>query len=132
MTLSRADLYEWLEFDGSNLSIKSHDFWISKKLPTATKGLFCLVSFSFVISFANMESNNTITRNEALCFIYMLDFTPSNVRVCKDAIERAGVEICYQTDARFPILLPKSTCNKASVAGIVYKYPEELDNAPIV
>lgn len=79
-----------------------------------------------------MEFNNTITRNEALCFIYMLDFTPSNVRVCKDAIERAGVEICYQTDARFPILLPKSTCNKASVAGIVHTYPEELDDAPIV
>ncbi|GAN04488.1 hypothetical protein MAM1_0065d03948 [Mucor ambiguus] len=73
-------------------------------------------------------NSNTYTRNEALCFIYMLDFTPSNIRVCKEAIEKAKVEICYQKDARFPILLPKFTFEKAAKVGIVSGYPEEIDD----
>ncbi|KAL0143135.1 hypothetical protein V8B55DRAFT_1474590, partial [Mucor lusitanicus] len=75
-----------------------------------------------------INSNDIITRNEALCFIYMLDFTPSNTRVCKEAIEKASLEICYQDDPRFPILLPKSTFEKAAKVGIVRGYPEEIND----
>lgn len=72
-----------------------------------------------------MESN-VYTRNEALCFVYMLDFTPSNIRVCKEAIEKAKVEICFQNDPRFPMLLPKLTFEKACKVGLVKGYDEEI------
>lgn len=74
-----------------------------------------------------MNTDFMITRNEALCFIYILDFTPSNIRVCKEALEDANMEICFTTDPRFPVLLPKTTYQKAEQAGLVKGYPEEVN-----
>ncbi|KAI8642685.1 hypothetical protein BD408DRAFT_174025 [Parasitella parasitica] len=74
----------------------------------------------------NSGTAQMISRNEALCYIYMLDFTPSNVRVCREALEAAKVSVCFISDPRFPILLPNKTHQKAIEVGLVKPYPENI------
>lgn len=48
----------------------------------------------------------TITREQALCMLFYVDFTENNVKKYSQMLENSGnLEICYNVDPRQPILV---------------------------
>ncbi|KAI9484345.1 hypothetical protein BDB00DRAFT_775094 [Zychaea mexicana] len=49
----------------------------------------------------------TITKEQALCMLFYVEFNPTNVEKLKDRIKNmADIDICYETDPLRPFLLP--------------------------
>ncbi|KAL1929731.1 hypothetical protein VTP01DRAFT_1869 [Rhizomucor pusillus] len=47
-----------------------------------------------------------ITRDQAICMFFYVDFTEENVKRCKKKLEELGeAEICWNTDPRQPIVV---------------------------
>jgi hypothetical protein len=49
----------------------------------------------------------TITREQALCMLFCVEFNLTNVEKLKDRIKNmADIDICYETDPLHPRLIP--------------------------
>ncbi|KAI9467468.1 hypothetical protein BDB00DRAFT_777707 [Zychaea mexicana] len=49
----------------------------------------------------------TITKEQALCMIFYVEFNPTNMENLKDRIKNmTDIDICYETDSLHPFLLP--------------------------
>jgi hypothetical protein len=65
-----------------------------------------------------------MTKNEAICLVYLLPFTEANLLIAKEALKNSRLEICYKGDPQLPFLLPLTTYNRALRSHQIQTFPE--------
>ena len=73
----------------------------------------------------NAKMNNIMTKEQALCLVFLKPFTPENVMEAKLALEESRLEICYRDDPQLPYLLPVNTYRRAISCQKIYAFPDE-------
>lgn len=64
-----------------------------------------------------------ITRDQAICMFFYVNFTEENVKRCKKKLEELGeAEICWNADRRQPVVV-----HKLRIKGDPFTYKKYLD-----
>lgn len=72
-----------------------------------------------------MNTNAIITKDEAICLVFLKPFNSKNLHEAKKALEEARLEICYKEDPQLPFLLPRSIYTRAILNKQVSDFPDE-------
>lgn len=71
-----------------------------------------------------------ITRDQALCMLFCVEFTPENVAHSEQKIADFGeIDICYEKDLKKPLLALISQIHKTSSTYRPYPVPSSENNA---
>ncbi|KAI8638222.1 hypothetical protein BD408DRAFT_423308 [Parasitella parasitica] len=66
-----------------------------------------------------------MSRNQAVCLVYLLPFSIANVMLAKRALQESRLEVCYKDDPQLPFLLPLTTYNRALKADKIHTFPDK-------
>lgn len=69
------------------------------------------------------ETNKIMSKDRAICLVYLKPYTAENVLEAKKALEEARLEVCYKNDPELPFLLPRTTYNRAIMIKQVKDFP---------
>lgn len=68
---------------------------------------------------------NTMTKNQAICLVFLTPYTKENAMVARLTLEASRLEVCYRDDPQLPFLLPINTYNRAILYNQVHAFPDE-------